>query len=82
MLLWTMESLGRFERTLKELLTPESFRKYQQEDKEIKKYLDHLQSSNDPQSVIFLEGGILKRKIEIWLNSFNGPIIVNPFRAG
>ena len=60
----TMESLGRFEKTLREFLTPESFCKHQQDDKEIKKYLDHLQNNTDPRSVMFSENGILKRKLK------------------
>ena len=75
----TMESLGRFDKTLRDLLTPESFRKHQQEDEEIKKYLDHLQNNNDPQTVIFLEDGILKRKLKSGLTVLMVPLLLIPF---
>ena len=74
-----MESLGRFKKTLGEFLTPESFRKHQQEDREIKKYLDHLQNSNEPQSVIFSENGILKRRLKSGLIVLMVPLLLIPF---
>ena len=74
-----MESLGRFEKTLREFLTPECFCKHQQDDKEIKKYLDHLQNNTDPRSVMFSENGILKRKLKSGLTVLLVPLLLIPF---
>ena len=75
-----MDSLGRFERVLREFLTPESFYKHQQEDPEIKKYLDFVQKSGSgPSGALLIESRILKRKLKSGLSVIIVPLLLVPF---
>ena len=75
-----MDSLGRFERVLREFLTPESFYKHQQEDPDIKKYVDFVQKNGSNSSgALLIESGILKRKLKSSLTVTIVPLLLVPF---
>ena len=75
-----MDSLGRFERVLKEFLTPESFYKHQQEDPDTKKYIDYVQKNGSGSSgALLIESGILKRKLKSGLSVYIVPLFLIPF---
>ena len=75
-----MDSLGRFERVLREFLTPESFYKHQQEDPETKKYSDFVQKNGSgPSGALMIESGILKRKLKSGLSVIIVPLLLVPF---
>ena len=47
--------------------------------RKLKIFLDHLQNNNDPQTVIFSENGIFKRKLKSGLTVIMVPLLLIPF---